>query len=851
MRKVLSVAAVLLAMLAAALAQNPANSDVERRADAILSKMTLEQKIDYIGGVRGFYVREMPDLGLPAFRRSDGPIGVRNYGPSTTYAAGISLAASWDPEIARRVGAMIGHDARARGVHFMLGPGTNIYRAPMNGRNFEYLGEDPYLAGRMAASYVNGMQSQGVSATIKHYMGNNSEFLRHDSDSVIDERTMREIYLPSFEAAVKEAHVGAIMDSYNLVNGLHATQNDFINNQVAKKDWGFDGVMMSDWVATYDAVAAANGGLDLEMPAGMLMNRESLLPAIKEGKVSVATIDDKVRRILRLAIRMGWLDHDQTNLNWSRYSAESKQTALDGALASMVLLKNDGNLLPLDKGKVKTIAVIGPNAYPGIPVGGGSAQVRPFTTVGALEGLGRAVGGSVNVTYARGIPTIEELARNTHFTVEPNGKRGTKVELFTNADLSGAPAASRTDFAINHNGAWDDTMFEQIFAESGMDFNALAKAGVTSTRWTGYFTPAKAGNFEVFLQHNGETNGYRLLVDDKIIFDQWQIVTALTAVAHLDLSAGPHKVVVEQHAIRRFGGARVRVGIYNPAEQVDDEAKALAKRADVVVLAMGFDPDTESEGSDRTFQLPPAQDRLIEEIAAANKKTVVVINSGGGVAMPWLDKIAGLIQAWYPGEEGGTALPKILFGEVNPSGHLPISIERRWEDNPVHDSYYSDNEKRVVYKEGVFVGYRGYEHSGTKPLFPFGYGLSYTTFKYSNLAVAPATQNASELRYAVSFTVTNTGKRAGAAVPQVYVSDTHASVPRPPKELKGFAKVSLHPGESKKVTVTLDTRSFAYYDVGEHAWKATAGKYGVIVGSASDKIELSTEINIDKTVTTK
>jgi beta-glucosidase len=851
MRKVLYAFAVVLLIVGQVVAQSPAPSkaDVESRIDAILAKMTLEQKIDYIGGIRGFYVREMPQLGLPAFKMADGPIGVRNYGPSTTYAAGIALAASWDPEIAKRVGTMIGHDARTRGVHYMLGPGANIYRAPMNGRNFEYLGEDPFLAGRMAVGYVTGMQSTGVSATIKHYMGNNSEFLRHDSDSVIDERTMREIYLPAFEAAVREAHVGSIMNSYNLINGEHATQSSFINNQVAKKEWGFDGVMMSDWVATYDAVGAANGGLDLEMPSALFMNKENLLPAIKEGKVSVATIDDKVRRILRLGIRLGWLDHDQTDLTWSRYSPESKQAALDAALASMVLLKNDGNLLPLDKGKIKTIAVIGPNAFPGIPVGGGSAQVRPFTTVSFLEGLGRYVGTSVNVTYSRGIQTLEDMARNTHFNVAPGGKRGVKMEFFTNGELSGTPASTKTVFAINTNNAWDDTDFEAIFAESGLDYSALAKQGGLSNRWTGYYTAAKAGTYEIFFQHSGENSRYRLLVDDKTVSDQWNSVPALTDVSKLQLTAGPHKVVVEQRSKNRFGGLRVRVGIADPEQQVSDEAKAIAKNADVVVLAVGYEPDTESEGADRTFQLPPAQDQLIKEISAANKNTIVVVTSGGGVDMAqWIDKVPGLIQAWYPGEEGGNALPKILFGDVNPSGHLPVTFERRWEDNPVHDSYYSDKGQRVVYKEGVFVGYRGYEKNGTKPLFPFGYGLTYTTFKYANLVVTPIA--AGQAKYQVTFDVTNTGTRAGAAVAQVYVADGHASVPRPSKELKGFSKVTLQPGETKKVTVPLDARSFAYYDVKDHAWIATAGKYGVIVGSASDKPELTGDVTLEKTVST-
>src|SRR5215471_7299129 len=296
----------------------------DQRVEAILKRMTLEEKIDYIGGFNGFYVRAVPRLGLPALRMADGPIGVRNYGPSTAYAAGIALAASFDVDLAHRVGAMIGRDARARGVYFLLGPGVNIYRAPLCGRNFEYFGEDPFLASRVTVGYIEGVQAQGVSATVKHFLGNNSELDRHHTSSDIDERTLREVYLPTFEAAVREAHVGAIMNAYNLVNGVHMTQHDYLNNQVVKKQWGFGGVIMSDWDATYDGVAAANAGLDLEMPSGKFMNRETLLPAVREGRVAEATIDDKVRRILRLAARFGWLDREQTDHALSLYPTEAR-----------------------------------------------------------------------------------------------------------------------------------------------------------------------------------------------------------------------------------------------------------------------------------------------------------------------------------------------------------------------------------------------------------------------------------------------------------------------------------------------------------------------------------------------
>src|SRR6516164_3592549 len=377
LNRAVSLLAILVVVSLSLVAQSAQST--HDKAVAIVKQMTLEEKIDYVGGT-GFAIRAVPRLHLPALEMSDGPIGVRsNFGfPSTVYAAGIGLAASWNPVLAEKVGAGIGKDARARGIHFMLGPGVNIYRQPVNGRNFEYFGEDPFLTSSIAVGYITGMQSQGVSATIKHYFGNNSEFLRHDSDTVVDERTAREIYLPAFEAAVKRVHVGAIMDSYNFTNGTHMTQSGYFNADVARKDWGFDGIMMSDWVATYDGVAAANGGLDLEMPTGAFMNRANLLPAVKDGRVKESTIDDKIIHILETAIRFGWLDRDQADSSLSKYNEQNHQVALESARESAVLLKNDGKLLPLDKNATKSVLVVGPDAYPAQPVGGGSGRAISF-----------------------------------------------------------------------------------------------------------------------------------------------------------------------------------------------------------------------------------------------------------------------------------------------------------------------------------------------------------------------------------------------------------------------------------------------------------------------------------------
>ncbi len=816
-----------------------ADANIKKRAEAILKKMTLEEKIDYIGGTETFYIRAIPRLGLPKIRMSDGPIGVRCYGPSTAYAAGIALAASWDEDLAKRVGEMIGRDARTRGVHIMLGPGVNIYRAPMNGRNFEYFGEDPFLASRMAVNYIEGVQSLGVCATVKHYMGNNSEFDRHHTSSDMDERTMREIYLPVFEAAVKEAHVGAIMDSYNLINGVHATQNDLLNNQIAKKEWGFDGVIMSDWDATYNAVAAANGGLDLEMPSAKFMNRANLLPAIKDGRVTLATLDDKVRRILRTAIRFGWLDRDQTDLSWPLYPNEGRKLALQSAESSVVLLKNEGSFLPLSLDKVKTLAVIGPDAYPAQPVGGGSARVQPFTSVSYLQGLSDLLSGAATVIYKRGTMPLTETFGSTVYVTDPKGGTpGLKGEYFNNTDFSGTATFTRVDAHIGFN--WDSP--NGWPGGNSHDYSA---------RWTGCFIPPKSGEYRFAAQDYG-LDEYRLFVNGKKLMDRKGQAQPLT-VKELKLQAGKAYAIRLEY-IHRDHHSWLGLGITPSDQIIDPEALALAKRADVVVVCAGFDPSNETEGSDRTFELPYGQDELIQALHAINPNTVVVVTSGGAVDMTkWVEKVPAILEAWYPGQEGGKALAEILFGKVNPSGKLPASFDRRWEDNAAHDNYYPDAQNHIRYSEGLFTGYRHYDQAKAKPLFPFGYGLSYTMFKYRGLTVAPESIEG-DGPVTVSFDVTNTGEREGAETAEVYVGKGQGSsfakasgdrsVPRPVKELKGFVKVNLKPGETKRVEIILNRRSFSNFDEKIKQWKADPGEFEILVGPSSARIELKGKVKV-------
>ncbi len=709
-----------------------AQADVGTRAESILSQMTLQEKIDYIGGYKRFYIRPIPRLGLPQLKMSDGPVGVRTYGPATAMPAGIAMAASWDTELANRVGVALGQDARARGVHFLLAPGMNIYRAPMCGRNCEYFGEDPFLASRMAVADIQGIQSQGVSATAKHFVANNEEWDRHTISSDLDERTLREIYLPAFEASVKEGHVAAIMDSYNLVNGTHMTQNAYLNSQVAKREWGFSGIIMSDWDATYDGIAAVNSGLDLEMPLPKLMNPELLLSAVKDGRVSEATIDDHVRRILRTAVEFGWLDREQTDRDIPLDNPKARAVALDAALGSMVLLKNGGNVLPLDKSKLKTVAVIGPLAARAITGGGGSSHVETFESSSFLKGIQDYAGNSAKILYAEGAPTPAEHLGRASFRSEANGgEPGLKAEYFNNSNLEGTPALVRVDRQI-------DFRYDEVRYAPG------APKQHFSARWTGYYIPATTSDYQFYVYGS---EGYRVYIDDQRLISQWREQQGVPILKSVKLEARRiYKIRVEYHQNSARGAFSFAVD--NKPDTSLQQAKELASKADVVILCTGFTANTEFEGADRTYQLPGGQDQLIREIEAVNKNTIVILTAGGSVKTDgWIVHLAGFIHAWYPGQEGGVALAKILFGEVSPSGKLPITFERRWEDAATVNSYYDDPtlsargedddaprnngavRGHVAYKEGLFLGYRYFDASGTKPLFPFGYGLSYTTFK--------------------------------------------------------------------------------------------------------------------------
>jgi beta-glucosidase len=820
-------------MLAPAQARGQQKSpeEIDRQVEALLGKLTLEQKIELIHGTDGMFIPPMPSIGLPSLKMSDGPSGVRTWGPTTGYAIGIGLAATWDTKLAQRVGVSLGHDARARGVNFLLGPGVNIHRAPMNSRNFEYFGEDPYLSGQIAAHYILGVQSQNVVATVKHYAANNSEYDRHGINAIVDERTLQEIYLPAFEAAVTQGHAGAVMDSYNLINGEHATQNKYLNTDVLKKDWGFRGILMSDWGATYDGIAAANSGLDLEMPSGDFMNARTLLPAIQQGKVSMATIDDKVRRILRIAVEFGFLNHDQQDLSIPLYNPQSEEVALESSLENMVLLKNQGTLLPLDLNRVHTLAVIGPNSYPAQPTAGGSGNVTAIAPVSFLTGISDAASAHAKVLWSPGLKNLKELFTGRGFSTDPQGQNpGLKQEEFDSGALDGQPDRVKTVAAVNY---W-----------SG-DYVQPSGKGL-AVRWTGFYTPSTSGP-QLFISADTPTDAhgdtYQLYVDDKLLLKGLS-GDGEPQSAELDLPAGK-AVPIRFEYLSPAKTIHTGLAVLPAEEVLVPEVRKIAAMADVAVVAVGFDESTEGEGHDRTFRLPPGQEILINAVTSANPHTVVVLTAGGAVSTNgWLERVPVLLHTWYAGSQGGRALAQVLFGRANPGGKLPITWWSREEDNPTFNTYYTaPGSEDTKYTEGVFVGYRAYGTDGRKPEFPFGFGLSYTTFAFSHLSVTPDA-GSPDTPIAVSFDVANPGQQAGAEVAQVYVSDPSATVPRPEKELKGFERIVLDPGESRHLTLLLNRRSLAYWDVNSHAWKVDPGKFVVRVGDSAENTPLTQEFTV-------
>lgn len=794
------------------------SSEHKARARELVEKMTLDEKIDYLSGETSFTLRPVERLGIPRIRLADGPQGIRNHAPhSTLYPSGILLAATWNREMARRYGMSLGDDARARGVGILLGPGVNIYRSPLCGRNYEYMGEDPYLTSEMAVEYINGVQSRGVIATVKHFAGNNQEWSRHHASSDIDERTLNEIYFPAFRKAVQKAGVGAVMDSYNLINGVHATENRWLNIDMLRDAWGFDGLLMSDWTSVYSTVNAANNGLDLEMPKGVYFTRPLLKEALATGRVTEATIDRKVEHLLSTFIAFGLLDRDQKDQSVSLDYAPSRQTALDVAREGIVLLKNDG-MLPL---KGRTV-VLGPNADT-IPTGGGSGHVSPFS----INPLTRALKAMNRKTVILDDNVLYHDIADRIYTDSTMTRKGFSGRYYKNVKREGKPDAERIDPSINF--AW----------KSGAPFDDFP-TDYFSAEWTAFYRPDRDGQLKITISGD---DGYRISVNGKVLAADWGGHSLSTREVEYDVEAGkPYDIYVEY--FDNTSDATVDLSV----KLLDDAVlERELRRADNVVYCTGFNGNIEGEGFDRSFSLPGYQNRFIKRLAGINPDLTVVVNAGGGVDFSqWIDYPRAVVMAWYPGQEGGQALAEILTGRLSPSGKLPVSIERDIKDNPCSENYHANAEPKqrecahIDYREGVFTGYRGYDRSGIDPLFPFGFGLSYSTFSFDNLEV----RNKGRHNVEVSFDVTNTGRCEASEVAQVYVTDDECRVARPAKELKGFEKVCLKPGETRRVVVLLDDEAFYYYDLDRREFVIDPGLFTIQVGNSSDNLILKDKVTL-------
>lgn len=803
---------------------------IEERVSDLLARMTVDEKLELISG-KGFEAKPIPRLGIPELKMSDGPNGVRYGARGTAYPTGIALAATWDPALLDRLGRVLATETKAKGRNVLLGPCVNISRVPHNGRNFECFGEDPFLSARLAVGYVRGVQSQNVIATVKHFACNNQEHRRMDVDVRIDDRTLNEIYFPAFKAAVQEAGVWTVMSAYNKVNSVFASESPRLLNEVLKRDWAFDGFVMSDWGAVHHTAETVQAGLDLEMPDGEFTGPAKLRPLLQAGQITQAQIDDKVRRIVRVAFRAGLFDDPAAvDPKLSMDSPEARATALDVARASIVLLKNDRNVLPLDVTRLKTVAVIGPGAiYPRVG-GGGSASVRPRSAVKPLDAIRRRLESrGITVRYQQGFTVrgdVEPVPASALSHRDGSGtKPGVHAAYYNNKSLSGTPTIERTEADLDLD--WSDKS-----PGPGVGVENF------SSRLTGVLTPPVAGRYQFNVSAN---DAGRFFLDGKKLIDAWEKDSLPAAMlAEVDLEKRPYPITVEHFEGK--GTARVQLGWARLDDSLDG-AVAAARGADVAIVFAGLSAAFEGEGFDRKeLELPANQEAVIRAVAAANKRTIVVLNHGSPVLIEnWLREVPGVIEAWYGGQEGGEAIAEALLGEINPSGRLPVTFLRKWKDSPAHDTY-PGADGVAAYREGIFVGYRHYDARKLPVTFPFGHGLSYTSFRYDGLQVAPVADAAGTFQ--VSFDLRNTGKRAGAEVVQLYLGERAPALPRPPKELKGLQKIVLSPGEAKRVTFAVDRAALSYWDPAKKGWTARPGTFDVLVGSSSRDVRLKGQLRL-------
>ncbi len=820
-------------------------NDVETRVKDLLSRMTLEEKVDLLGG-ENLNTKENKRLGIPKILMTDGPLGPTFRKHSTNYSAMINLAASFDTDLMRRVAESIGEETRVMGRNMLLAPMINIIRLPHWGRSFEVFSEDPYLSSRMTVAYVKGVQSKNVIACTKVMTANNQEWNRIKVDAQIDGRAMREIYFPSMKAAVKEADTWSVMTSYNKVNGDYGSESKYLLTDLLKNEWGFDGFVVSDWNGTHSTVKMAKAGLDLEMPFAKFYGKK-LIEAVNKGEIAESTVDDKVSRILKAMFKAELFDESAASYGGHSNTPERNALAREAAQKSIVLLKNDNNFLPLQKDKIKSIAVIGPNGDVARMTAGGSGDLTGNYGISPYEGIVNQVGKNIKVGFERGVPekkTSLPIAGSEYFMLE-DGKPGIKAEYFNSINLEGEPVLIRIEKNIEFN--WNPATLGESDAEYQVGNNKDDDKGSPKTdvinpdnwsaRWTGLLKSPGTGVYEIGFLSN---NGFKLYLDGEKILDNWlDGLPAQLKSTRFTFKAG-HVYKIRIEFYEETGTAHCYFGFepYVPDTKKMNEALSLACKSDVVILSLGLNKKMEGEANDRTeLGLNVNQLELLKEVVAVNKNTVVVLNNGTPITMnEWIDDVPAIIDAFYPGQEGGNALADILFGDVNPSGKLPVTFLKRWEDSPAYGTYPGLREK-AMYKEGIFVGYRHFDKENIEPLFPFGFGLSYTTFEFNVLKLSKTSMN-KEDELIIELTVKNTGEVEGDEIVQIYISDKEASVEREVKSLKGFARVSLKPGESKTVSMKIDQSALSFYDVESKSWVVEPGEFEILVGNSSRNVLL-------------
>ena len=855
-----AVLAAALTSLAAGLpasAQPPAASLAHASSTKVVqlvAAMTLDEKLGMVNGwpngvspppqtnrtIGVGFIPGVPRLGIPALTFTDGPAGVRMNLPTTAMPAPVALASTFSADLAQRYGEVLGRDARSRDQDVIFGPMMNMVRVPQAGRNFETLGEDPSLMAQLVAAETRGIQSQGEIATAKHFAENNQENNRMGVNVNVDDQTLREVELRGFEAAVKAGNTGAVMCAYNSVNGNFSCENPTLLTDILRNQWGFSGFVVSDYGANHSAGPALEAGTDIEFFGTHFLQLKAL---IQSGAVPEAALDAAVGGILTTMDRFGLLAHASptggtvVNRPLPEFPelADAKQ-ALTIAEQGSVLLRNQGDTLPLTQADLRSLAVIGTTARTLLVGGGGSSRVLGVTEreISPLTALQQAAGPQGNITFAVG-RDLQGVAVPSSALAPPNPTPGQHGLLRTNT----VTGATQVDPNIDFVGP-----------------NALPEG--TQATWTGTITAPTTGNYLLAVQTDG--TGGSLTVDGQPVITS-SVLAALGTTLHrttdglansfvqLNLTAGPHTVSVTAAPVPAFppfipassGPVQIRFAWITPQQRQANLAAAVAaaKQARTAVVFAYMEG---TEGVDQpTLTLPDEQDQLIEAVAAANPRTVVVLNSGYPVLMPWVNDVRAILDMWYPGQEGGQATANVLVGAAVPGGKLPMTFPAHESDAPTATSplRYPGVNNQEYYSEGIFVGYRWYDQNNITPLFPFGFGLSYTTFGYDHLNTKP---NGNTPR--VQFTVTNTGTRTGTEVAQVYVGRLPTSAPTPVKQLAGVARVTLRPGQSKRVTVDLDPRSLAYWDTTSQRWITPGGNVSVLVGSSSRDIRLSGEIQV-------